>query len=222
MRGLVAILVGAMVLGGGVARADGGRVTGTVKVTGADGEVVSAAGVVVYVVGFDQDPPSKPATIAQKGKKFVPDLVAVTVGQEVAFPNQDAILHNVFSRSATRPFDLGQYKKGVAKAKSFPTKGVVDVFCNIHPEMAATILVLPNRAHTVASADGTFAIADVPAGTWQVFAYTRLAVQPGSTKVTVTAGADASVALEVKRGAAGDHKNKYGEDYRADSYGKDE
>jgi plastocyanin len=221
MRRALAIL--ALVGGlGGAASADGGRVTGTVKVVGPDGAVVGAEGVVVYVVGFDQDPPGTAATIAQKGKRFVPDLMAVTVGQEVSFPNQDAILHNVFSRSTTRPFDLGQYKKGVAKAKSFPKKGVVDVFCNIHPEMAATILVLPNRAHTVANADGTFAIADVPPGTWQVFAYTRLAVTPGSTTVTVTAGADASVTLEVRRGAAGDHKNKYGESYRSDSYGKDE
>jgi plastocyanin len=215
---LVALLVA------GAARADSGTgtgtgsVTGTVEVTGADGKPADAAGVIVYVVGFDEAAPETAAVIAQHGKRFVPDLVAVTVGQEVSFPNQDAILHNVFSRSATRPFDLGQYKKGVAKAKSFPKKGVVDVFCNIHPEMAATILVLPNRAHTTARADGTFTLTGVPAGTWQVFAYTRLAVKPGSATVTVTAGGEATVQLEVARGPDPGHRNKFGEAYRGTEY----
>jgi plastocyanin len=208
-------VVVALVVASGAARADGtGRVTGTVAVTDADGSAVAPDGVIVYVVGFTEAAPQKPATIAQKDKRFVPDLVAVTAGQDVAFPNNDALLHNVFSRSATRPFDLGQYKRGEAKTKSFPKPGVVDVYCNIHPEMAATIVVVPNRAHTVVGADGRFTITGVPPGTWTVFAYTRLAVQPGKAAVTVTAGADASVELAVTRGPATGHRNKYGEAYR--------
>jgi plastocyanin len=198
------------------ARADGetGRITGTVKVTGEDGQPAAPDGVIVYVVGFTDTAPNKSATITQKNKRFVPDLVAVTAGQEVAFPNGDTILHNVFSRSTARPFDLGQYKKGVSKTKSFPKVGVVDVYCNIHPEMAATIVVVPNRAHTTVKADGTFVIDAVPVGTWQVFAYTRLAVQPAKADVTVAAGADATVDLQITRGPAPAHDNKFGEPYR--------
>jgi len=214
MRTALAVVTGLVVsLAAAGARADG-RVTGTVEVLGPDGKAAPADGVIVYVVGFDEAPPTKAVTIAQNNKRFVPDLVAVTVGQEIAFPNQDTILHNVFSRSATRPFDLGQYKKGDTKFKTFPKKGVVDVYCNIHPEMAATIVVVPNRAHAMVAADGTFTIAHVPAGTWTVFAYTRLAVQPGKADVTVTDGGDATVRLEVKRGPAAVHRNKYGEAYR--------
>src|SRR5262245_17266491 len=154
----VIALVGLGAIGelGGVARADGGTVKGTVKVVDAEGKPTSAEGAIVYVVGFTETPPSKPATIAQKNKRFVPDLVAVTAGQDVAFPNNDTTLHNVFSRSTTRPFDLGQYKKGESKTKSFPKPGVVDVYCNIHPEMAATIVVVPNNAHAAVAADGSF------------------------------------------------------------------
>ena len=140
--------------------------------------------------------------------------MAVTVGGTVAFPNGDPFLHNVFSQSAARKFDLGSFKKGEAKDKQFPNAGVVDVYCNIHPEMAATILVVPNRAHTVVKSDGTFAIDGVPAGTWTVFAYTRLAVQPAKADVTVTAGTDASVDLALTRGAAKPHDNKFGEPYK--------
>ena len=200
---------------GGVAAAGPGRVTGTVKVVGADGRPVSAQGAIVYVVGFVEPPPvGAPVTITQKDKKFVPDLVAVTAGQEVAFPNADPIFHNVFSRSPARPFDLGQYRKNESKQKSFPTPGIVDVYCNVHPEMAATIVVLPNRAHTRAAADGSFTITGVQPGKWTVFAYTRLAVQPAKAAVTVPADGDATVTLELRRGRADDHKNKYGERYR--------
>ena len=92
--------------------------------------------------------------------------------------------------------------------------GVVEVYCNIHPEMAATILVVPNRRHTRAGADGKFAIDGVPAGTWTVFAYTRRAPKPVSAKITITAGADTSVDLALVRGTDTAHVNKYGEKYR--------
>jgi hypothetical protein len=144
----------------------------------------------------------------------VPDLVAVTVGESVSFPNQDSFLHNVFSQSSARKFDLGSFKKGDTKEKDFTTAGVIDVYCNIHPEMAATILVLPNKRHTRTKPDGTFVIDGVKPGNWTVFAYGRRALKPASTRVTVTAGQDTTVNLALTRGAEPPHVNKYGEKYK--------
>jgi plastocyanin len=167
------------------------------------------------MVGFEEPPdPHAPAVkIVQKERKFVPDLVAITAGQDVSFPNGDPFLHNVFSQSSARRFDLGSFKKGDTKSKDFPNAGVVDVYCNIHPEMAATILVLPNRRHTRPDAEGNFVIEGVPPGTWQVFAYTRRAQKPVSAKVTIAGGQDVTVNLALVRGAEPEHLNKYGEKY---------
>jgi len=190
-----------------------GRVLGTVKVSEADGQPASAADVIVYLVGFSEPPTDKISTIAQKGRKFVPDLIAVTVNEKVEFPNYDTFLHNVFSQSVPRKFDLGSFKRGESKTKDFPVPGVVDVYCNIHPEMAATILVLPNRRHTLAAPDGKFVLDGVPPGDWTVFAYTRRSTVPASAKVSVKPGADATIDFALVRGAEPAHLNKYGEKY---------
>jgi plastocyanin len=198
----------------GVASASpAGRVIGKVTITDADGKPVDADAI-IYVVGFKEPPaPGKPIQIAQKNRSFVPDLVAITVGESVSFPNRDPFLHNVFSQSTGRKFDLGSFRKDDEKSKDFPDPGVIDVYCNIHPEMAATILVLPNRAHTRRNPDGTYVIAGVPPGTWTVLAYARRVTKPASATVTVVAGQDATVDLALVRGGPSDHLNKYGEKY---------
>lgn len=192
-----------------------GRVFGKVTVTEADGKPVPGADVIVYVVGFTEPPGTGPSVrIEQQNRRFKPDLVAITVGESIAFPNGDPILHNVFSQSPARKFDLGSFKRNESKEKQFPAPGVIDVYCNIHPEMAATILVLPNRRHARAGSDGTFALEGVPVGTWQLFAYTRRATRPVMARIAVTAAGDTAQNLALVRGAESDHPNKYGEKYR--------
>jgi plastocyanin len=204
-----------LVLATATAHAGGaGTITGTVAVTRPAG--VAAGPILVYVVGFSEPATEAAVDIQQKDKRFVPDLVGLTAGQSVAFPNNDPFLHNVFSPTETRRFDLGSYEHGQTRTRKFPDAGVIDVYCNIHPEMSATIVVLPNRRHVIAKADGSFTIDGVPAGTWEVFAYSRRAAHPVSVKVEVGAGATATTKLEldeVQREFA--HENKFGEKYRA-------
>lgn len=55
------------------------------------------------------------------------------------FPNWDNFRHNVFSKSkAAPPFDLERYPYGESKSYQFTKLGVVQIFCNIHPNMRAT------------------------------------------------------------------------------------
>jgi len=210
MRALVLLAL----IAGGAEAGPVGSIAGKVSITEADGKPSIGAEVVVYVVGFAEPASTTVVSVAQKGRKFVPDLVAITVGEKVEFPNGDPFLHNVFSQSTARKFDLGSFKKGETKQKEFPSPGVIDVYCNIHPEMAATILVLPNRRHTRTKPDGTFVLEGVPTGTWTVFAYTRRATRPASSKVIVLAEGETTINLALQRGAEPEHLNKYGEKYR--------
>ncbi|MEZ4362751.1 MAG: hypothetical protein R3B48_21350 [Kofleriaceae bacterium] len=217
MRTAQALLVAvacAASLGAGERGPAGGALRGTIKVVDSDGAVVSPAGAIVYIVGFAEEPPRQAATIEQRNRRFVPELVAITAGQEVSFPNRDALLHNVFSSSGARPFDLGSYKQGESKRKAFPKLGVIDVYCNIHPEMAATILVLPNRRWVRVDDSGRFSLEGVPPGRWTAFAYARLASKPVSAPIEIADGAATTVDLTIVRGAAQPHSNKYGEAYR--------
>ena len=103
--------------------------------------------------------------IEQTGKKFVPSWAVVQRGTAIQFPNMDNIYHNVFSLSSGNSFDLGLYNSGgEAKTHTFTEPGSVDVYCNIHPQMAASVLVVPNKLFAKVKPDGTFEIAGVPSG----------------------------------------------------------
>ena len=198
----------------GAARADAdGIVRGAIEVTRA--KDVPPGAVLVYVVGFTEPPPSASVVVKQVNKKFIPDLIVATAGGTVSFPNGDPFLHNVFSPTSERVFDVGSYPQNETRTRKFPKPGVIDIFCNIHPEMSATLVVLPNTKFTIADATGQFEIKGVPAGTWTVFAYSRRAARPTSTQVVVTDGATTETKLsldEVPRDFK--HRNKYGEAYR--------
>src|SRR6266545_1924324 len=63
-------------------------------------------------------------------------------GTTVSFPNVDPIFHNAFSRTPGSEFDLGLYRRGAARGFTFRSSGLVRLYCNIHAEMAAYVLVL--------------------------------------------------------------------------------
>ncbi|HTE55550.1 MAG TPA: carboxypeptidase regulatory-like domain-containing protein [Kofleriaceae bacterium] len=199
------------------ARQGRGAVRGSVAVKRAAGAAASdPSAVLVYLVGFDEPPPTAAVEVQQRGKRFLPNLLGVTVGQQVSFPNGDPFYHNVFSPSSVRKFDLGQYRPGETRSRVFPKTGVVDVYCNIHPQMSATILVLPNRRFAMTRADGNFVIDGVPPGRWTIYAYSRRAEKPVGRPVEVTAGGTTTVDFQVTETRADfSHLNKYGEKYRS-------
>jgi plastocyanin len=109
--------------------------------------------------------------LAQKDEAFVPRVVVVQRCGSVDFPNRDPIFHNVFSLSPTRRFDLGKYRQGHSRSVRFDRTGVVKVYCDIHAEMEAFVLVVANRAYALPGADGSYQLPDLPGGRYELRAW---------------------------------------------------
>lgn len=139
---------------------------GGVKLSGTDNSASDLQDTVVFFVP-DAKPKVKPlegASVAMRGKSFVPHVLVVTTGTTVSFPNGDPILHNIFSTSAGDAFDLGLYGHGESKSATMAHPGLVRVYCNVHHEMFAYVLVLDTPYFTHPRDDGSFELHGLPAG----------------------------------------------------------
>jgi plastocyanin len=129
-------------------------------------------------------------SIAQHGERFVPHVLAIMQGGTVDFPNQDDIYHNVYSLSADAGrggFDLGRYPKGSSRSWTFPKAGTVSVFCHIHGDMSATVLVLANPFFTTPDENHHYVIEDVPEGDYTIVGWHER-INQITRHVHVTAG----------------------------------
>ena len=143
--------------------------TGTVKgtvTTGPDRQVVADA--VVMIEGPANSGGTTRATMNQQHEAFAPHVLGVAVGTTVDFPNGDPVLHNVFSTSPAKRFDLGMYGQGETRTVVFDSPGVVLVRCNVHPRMTGYIVVHSNPYVTVTDAHGCRCGSDAVCGTDQV------------------------------------------------------
>jgi plastocyanin len=197
--------------------AGAGTLRGRVELVEKGGRKVDdRSDIVVWVEGPKVRPRPVRATVVMKGKAFIPRLVIVPVGGTVEFPNEDPIFHNAFSVSGENRFDLDLYKKPKSGSWTFQHPGLVRVYCNIHPQMGAFVLVRDNPFWARAAADGTFAIEGVPAGAWSVKAWHERAGEVTQAVTVPDEGeVEASLVLDASRFKAAPHKNKFGKDYEA-------
>ena len=110
--------------------------------------------------------PREPLILDQVNIKFTPHVLPILLGTRVAFPNSDAIRHNVFSPDAK--FNLGTYPSGQTLYRVFNTPGEVTLLCNVHAEMSAYIFVTETPYFAVTDAAGNYTINNVPAGSYTV------------------------------------------------------
>lgn len=132
--------------------------------------------------------------IRQEHEEFLPRVLAVTRGSTVDFPNGDPVFHNVFSLASAATFDLGRYPKGRSKTATFSKAGLVKVYCHLHSQMSASILVLDHPYFARPDDDGTFRLPNVPPGTYTVVGWHER-VGERAASVVVTAGESSSVSL---------------------------
>lgn len=212
------------------AAAQGVVVTGSLSSYGG-ANPTSGISVVVWLTPIGQqagDPPdTKPmhSVLRQKNKAFEPHLLAVTKGSTVDFPNLDPWFHNVFSLFNGKKFDLGLYEAGTTRTVHFDREGVSYIFCNIHPEMSAVVVVVASPYFAVAGKSGDFSIPGVPPGRYTLRVWSENVLPENlkalSREVEVNGTTYSVGTLRVREAetAKTQHKNKYGQDYEPPSPG---
>lgn len=207
--------------------ATAGEITGRVEVTVKGRPSPGQAS--LAVVYFEPDRPVHPGTagnleMVTERKEFRPRVLVAPRGATVAFPNRDPILHNAFSVSEPRRFDLGLHGEGEIGRVTFERPGVVRVFCNVHHDMVGYLLVLDTPHHTRPDGRGAFRLRGLPAGSGTLTVWHEQA-EPWSARVEVPAGAEAAppvdAVLELSKPRIPPHLDKFGRSYlqrRRDRY----
>jgi plastocyanin len=193
---------------------DRAELAGTVTIVGPPGRPVRQEGSVVWIPGVDGAAPREEFDMVSRDKRFDPHVLAVPRNASVSFPNADAIYHNVFSLSPGNGFDLGLYKKGTARSVVFRNPGLVRVYCNIHPDMTAYVVVVDGSALAVTAPDGSYRIGSVPPGRHTVRVWSEIGGET-SAVMDFAAGRAATwdVTLDGTRYRPLPHANKHGKAY---------
>jgi plastocyanin len=181
--------------------------------------------VVVWLTPSDAPVPKEPATgekppqLVQRNKSFEPHVIVVQVGSLIQFPNKDPFFHNIFSMYDGKRFDLGLYEAGTSRSVRFDRPGVSFLFCNIHAEMSAVVIVVDTPYFAMSDRAGHLTIPDVPYGRYQMHVWYERSL-PENLKeltrvVTVSEQTRSLGAIHVvdNPNFTLAHKNKYGEDY---------
>jgi len=185
--------------------------------------------VVVWLTSADEsgDPvpsgrteaPRQAPVIIQRNKTFEPHVLVVPVGSTVQFPNKDPFFHNVFSLFNGRRFDLGLYEGGASNSAHFDHTGISFLFCNIHPEMSAAVVVLNTPYYALSDRSGRVSIAGVPDGRYRLHAWFERSSPEDLRKlereIVISSSSRALDPLHLadKGNPMLAHKNKYNQDY---------
>ncbi len=171
-----------------------------------NGEVIDELSrVFVYLEGEVGALKPVTAVLTQRDRRFEPEIVAVPQGSTVSFPNGDPIFHNVFSLSKPKSFDLGSYPLGSARTVRFDHPGAVQVYCHLHSDMSALILVTPNQYYTQPSSDGAFKLVGVPTGSYSIVAWHKSA-KPVRKNIEVKEDGVAEVVFTIPEDELASHK----------------
>jgi plastocyanin len=221
-RSLVAgLLLAFVVLPSSISLAEDGSVRGTVRVLHQDEANADSGDVVVSltpVEGRVTFSPGSPAQLMQKNKKFVPHILAVMQGAEIEIPNHDLFFHNLSSIHHGKTSDLGLYESGKTRKIRFKQPGISYIFCNIHPEMSAVVVVLRTRYFALTGPEGNFEIHRVPPGRYRLAVWYELTPEAEARsqerEITVTAGSNEIGKIVLHSSdTPKEHPNKDGEPY---------
>jgi plastocyanin len=171
---------------------------------GGKGELADVIVSVQDISGKSTGASAPPMTLDQKGCEYVPSIFAVQTGQKIIVKNSDPVLHNVHTMPAE---DSGNQVKNEAQLPNGPDltfsfskpENFLKFKCDVHQWMFAWVSIFDHPYFAVSAKDGTFKIANVPAGKYKIQAAHRKAgVVTQEVEVKDGEAAKLDFTLEVK------------------------
>jgi plastocyanin len=191
-----------------------------VSIAGTDGKPAENAVVELSPVDASATLPAThvPAEgiIDQRDEMFMPLVTVIRKGGHIVFTNNDRTMHQAYSFSSIKQFELeideGEHSKPVV----FDQPGVAAIGCNIHDQMITFVYVAATPWVALTDADGHAHI-DVPPGAYRAAIWDPQSVpgrSPPPQNLAVTAsGAKLAVVIPLLAGDMPVKKHKHTQTY---------
>ena len=132
-------------------------------------------GVIVSLEGLTKGKPKpkeETIVIENRGCRFIPYMSATIIGSTLEVQNIDPILHTTHARFESRNgrtlWNIVQQAGAAGITKTLTTSGLVDIRCDLHPNMRSYVQVFNHPYFAITDADGYFEFKNVPAGNYQL------------------------------------------------------
>ena len=139
--------------------------------------------------------------IESRNCRFVPRVNAAVLGTLLAIQSTDTIMHNTHVRTNGRfgetVLNVLQPAGARGVQKRLTTEGSLDVRCDIHPFMRASIHVFGHPYFTISDSSGKFELTRVPPGTYRLVMWHEIL---GMREQPITVPAEGDVTLEIELG----------------------
>jgi len=143
--------------------------------------------------------PLMKAEMGQVAKQFVPQVLVVTTGTEVDFPNRDTVRHHVYSFSPVKKFELKLYIGTPAKPVLFDQPGIAVLGCNIHDQMVGWVVIVDTPYFGRTAEQGRVVLDKLPPGNYRLRSWhAGLPVGAAAQEQAVSVPAEGQLAVTVR------------------------
>lgn len=112
-------------------------------------------------------PPPETVRLLLTPTGFDRRLVVTSLPSMLVICNETDILHNIYSKSPTLPFDMGLMERDtVGKSVPLTQPGRVDLHCSIRDIPTTTVLAVSSSVPLIADPEGRVNVDALPPGKW--------------------------------------------------------